>query len=319
MKTLIQADEDTHEILASRLGRTLLRQRLYEQARNTAELTLQDRGLLAMQKYVSLEALATWGTRLTFTHGWGRKSFLDIQVVENELRHQRVPQEFDGYRILHLSDLHLDIDPALAPEIIRRLTPLEYDLALITGDYRNATRYGYAEAVSEVRQILPALQKPVYAILGNHDFIEIVPLLEASGLRFLLNEAIEIQGRDASFWVGGIDDPHFYKTHDLVKVRDIIPEEAFSILMSHSPETYQEVAAHGFDVMLSGHTHGGQICLPGGFAPVQVCDIPRALLKGPWEFESLVGYTSPGTGSCSVPLRFFCPPEIVIHTLRRAS
>jgi hypothetical protein len=66
-------------------------------------------------------------------------------------------------------------------------------------------------------------------------------------------------------------------------------------------------------MMLSGHTHGGQICLPGGHALIKVCDVPRRILAGAWHHRGMHGYTSVGTGSCGVPLRYFCPPEITLH------
>jgi hypothetical protein len=153
----------------------------------------------------------------------------------------------------------------------------------------------------------------VYGVLGNHDFVEIVQPLERAGMRFLLNEVVEIDHNGARFHIAGIDDPHFYRTHDLAGVRDRIPDDAFSILLSHSPETYRDAAAYGFSMMLSGHTHGGQICLPGGHALIKVCDVPRRLLAGAWTHRGMLGYTSVGTGSCGVPLRYFCPPEITLH------
>ncbi len=136
------------------------------------------------------------------------------------------------------------------------------------------------------------------------------------GLRQRLGDARLRQRLTEQVYLGGVDDAHFYKTHDLARVRDDIPGGAFSVLLCHSPEAYIEAAAHGFDVMLSGHTHGGQICLPGGFALVKVCDVPRSLLAGAWTYRGMAGCTSVGTGACGVPLRFFCPPEVPLHTLR---
>lgn len=71
--------------------------------------------------------------------------------------------------------------------------------------------------------------------------------------------------------------------------------------------------------MLSGHTHGGQICLPGGFALIKLAKVPRKMLAGAWQYEGLQGYTSRGTGSCGVAARFFCPPEITIHEFQRSN
>ena len=160
---------------------------------------------------------------------------------------------------------------------------------------------------------LVQLRDQLITDLHDHDFIEIVPPLEEAGMRFLLNEVVRVETGVSSFYLGGVDDAHFYKTDDLAGVRDQIPDDAFSVLLCHSPETFAESASHGFDVMLSGHTHGGQICLPSGIALIKVCDVPRRMLAGAWQFREMLGYTSVGTGSCGVPLRYFCPPEITVH------
>lgn len=86
-------------------------------------------------------------------------------------------------------------------------------------------------------------------------------------------------------------------------------------LFCYSAETSRQGAADGFDVMLRADTHGGQNCLPGGLTLVKVRDGPYGLIKGSWRYLNLYGYISVGTGSCGVPLRFFCPPEITIHRL----
>jgi hypothetical protein len=109
--------------------------------------------------------------------------------------------------------------------------------------------------------------------------------------------------------------PHFYKTHDISRVGGTAPgPEVFRILLSHSPETYEEASCH-FDFMMSGHTHGGQLCLPGGFPIIRNGRCPRRMLSGAWSRKGLLGYTSRGTGCCGVAARLFCPPEITIHTL----
>jgi predicted MPP superfamily phosphohydrolase len=142
--------------------------------------------------------------------------------------------------------------------------------------------------------------------------------LERDGLPILLNETAEIRRGGDSLWIAGVDDPHYFQTHDLAGTRTKAPADAFVILLSHSPETYAEAAAQGFALQLSGHTHGGQICLPGGRHVVVPCKSPRRFIAGAWQHGSLQGYTSRGTGACGVAARWNCPPEITLHTLRRA-
>ena len=154
-----------------------------------------------------------------------------------------------------------------------------------------------------------------YAVLGNHDFIEMVPPMEDMGIKFLLNEAQEINVGADSIWLLGVDDAHFYGVDNLIDTLRNVPTEATKILLCHTPELYKKAAKHPIDVFLAGHTHGGQICLLGRKPIITDASCPRSIVSGQWTYKILQGYTSNGTGSSGVPVRFFCPPEIVIHTL----
>ncbi len=94
-----------------------------------------------------------------------------------------------------------------------------------------------------------------------------------------------------------------------------IPAGSFSILLSHTPEIYRQAAHANFDLMLSGHTHGGQICLPGSIPITLESALPRRMGAGPWQYHDMIGYTSVGAGSSVVPVRLNCPPEITLHRL----
>jgi predicted MPP superfamily phosphohydrolase len=257
--------------------------------------------------------------KITGLYGWGHRNFLDVRCVENEVLLPSLPPVFDGFRLLQLSDLHLDIDPEITDAIIRRLEGVAYDLCVITGDYRASSSGAYQRAIDCSARLAATLRPPVYAILGNHDFIEFVPPLEEAGLTFLLNETVKLERGGETIYLSGVDDPHFYETDNLEKARAGIPPGMVSILLAHSPELYRQAAATGYDFMLSGHTHAGQICLPGRI-PIMGGNArcPRHMLYGPWRYGPLQGYTSAGTGSCGVPVRYFCPPEFTVHRLRAA-
>jgi predicted MPP superfamily phosphohydrolase len=310
-------DNADYDDLRRRLGKARLRQRLSAQLYHVAGEAHQDVILFGLGRVLDIDLLADRAARLLGIYRWGYRNFTDLRLVENRIRHPRLPPGLHGLRLLQLSDLHLDLDPALGAAVCRRLDGVDYDLAVITGDFRNTTDADHGPSVAETLALLAVLRGPVYAVLGNHDFIEIVPPLERAGLRFLLNEVATIEFGGAALHLAGVDDPAFYRTHDLAGVRDAIPDDGFALLLCHSPETYREAAGYGFDVMLSGHTHGGQICLPGGHALAKVCDVPRPMQAGPWRYHELSGYTSAGTGACGVPLRYFCPPEITLHRLER--
>ena len=89
--------------------------------------------------------------------------------------------------------------------------------------------------------------------------------------------------------------------------------------MAHAPEPFRAAASLGFALMLGGHTHGGQICLPGGFALIGHSRAPHWVRAGAWRWRQMQGYTSRGAGSSIIAARFNCPPEVTIHCLRRAA
>ena len=303
---------------ARRLGEEQLKRRLRRQADHVAELVHQGEGILRLEEYIDVDALTVFLLKAVGLYRRGHCNFLDLRVVGHEFRIAELPLSLEGFRLLQLSDLHLDLDHSLTPILQRQLQELDYDLAVLTGDYRNCTRKDFRPCLDETAKVLAALKPPVFGILGNHDFIEMAPGLEAAGLRLLLNESVLLTHQDANLFLAGIDDPHFYRTHDMARASRGKPPGATAILLSHSPETYRSAEAAGYQVMLSGHTHGGQICLPGGIPILRVGRCPSRMLAGGWRFGSLQGYTSPGTGSTGVPVRFSCPPEITIHTLRAA-
>jgi hypothetical protein len=115
--------------------------------------------------------------------------------------------------------------------------------------------------------------------------------------------------------VAGIDDAHYFQVHNIEKAMAGVPHEETSVLLSHTPEIYRLAASAGFDLLLSGHTHGGQICLPGRFPITLDARLPRHMASGAWQYRGLSGYTSVGVGASVVPVRFNCPPEITLHRL----
>jgi len=94
-----------------------------------------------------------------------------------------------------------------------------------------------------------------------------------------------------------------------------VPEKEVRILLSHTPETYAEAEDAGVDYIICGHTHGGQVCLPGGIPIITNAKCPRSFCSGSWEYRKMLGYTSRATGSSGLSVRFNCPPEITIHKL----
>lgn len=302
--------------IASRLGPSLFRKRLQRQADVAAELVHQGEGPLVIERLVPVDKIINGLLRATGLHRRGIANCLAIRVVEREQPLANLPRAFDGFRLLQLTDLHLDLVGGLASRAADLVARTPHDLAVITGDFADHPAGYFHDCLDDIRLVSAALGPGALAALGNHDIIEIVPHLEQAGLRVLLNENVAVERGGEKLWIAGIDDPHFYGTHDLEAARRGIPQGACAILLSHSPTTYDEARHYGFNFMLSGHTHGGQICLPGGFALIRNGRCPSAQFVGAWNHHGLHGYTARGTGSCGVPARFNCPPEITVHVLR---
>jgi predicted MPP superfamily phosphohydrolase len=303
--------------LQARVGPVHLRQRQGIQHDHVRQIFGRGRNFFHIENWYSVHALMRALLRIIGLYGRGRRNAAAIELADNRVVLDGLPADFDGYRILHLSDLHLDMSDTILAALLERLGSASYDLCVITGDFRARTFGDYGAALSGAERLRAALSGEVYAVLGNHDFIDMVPGLEAAGIRVLLNESVVLQRGAARLYLAGIDDPHYYRADNLEKAAAAIPAAACSVLLSHSPETYRHAAHAGFDLMLCGHTHGGQICLPGGWAMTYNAKCPRRFGRGAWRYHTMQGYTSRGAGACVVDVRFNCPPEITVHELRR--
>ncbi|MDD2542682.1 MAG: metallophosphoesterase [Desulfuromonadaceae bacterium] len=256
--------------------------------------------------------------KCTGFQGRARRNCFDYRLERNDVYLPDLPVAFDGYTILHLSDLHADGLVDGGEGIKRIIETLPCDLAVLTGDFRFEESGDYSEHLLEglapvIRSI--SARDGVFGILGNHDILEMVPQLERMGVQMLLNEAALLQRGTAEMVLAGVDDPHFYKCHDLKKALSKVDSNQCVILLSHSPEIAEEASRYGVNFYLCGHTHGGQVCLPGGIAVFTNTACNRRYVAGSWKCGAMQGYTSRGTGFSLTAARFFCPPEITLHTL----
>jgi predicted MPP superfamily phosphohydrolase len=316
---LQQLHDDVIARLEQRLGRLHARLRVGVEADHEAQVFGQ--GI----NYFHFENLPWWHfvieccLMMTGLYWRGRRNATSVAVRTNDIISKKIPASFDGFAILQLSDLHVELSLKALDRLHQILPELDYDICVLTGDYRAQTFGFYQAALDGMARICKQLKKPAYGVLGNHDTIRMVPALEDMGIRMLLNECVAIARNSDRIHISGIDDAHFYRADNLEKARADIPANEFSILLSHTPEIYRQAAHAGFDLLLSGHTHGGQICLPGRIPLILESVLPRRFGAGPWRHHDMQGYTSVGVGCSIVPVRFNCPPEITIHFLRAAS
>ena len=311
-------DVPIHTGLEQRLGPDHAHRRLAVEAGHEARCFGQGLSFFDVERWYSIHSMIRTTLRLC---GLYRRACRNAGLVE--LRHHTIrlpdlPHAFHGYRLLHLSDLHADMSEAAMERVVQLLDGVTYDVCVLTGDYRGKTFGPFDAALTGVARVVARLTKPVYGVLGNHDSIRMVPGLEALGVRMLLNEAEAIERDGARIHLAGIDDAHFFLAHDIGKAAAAIPTGETAILLSHTPEVYLEAANAGFAVLLAGHTHGGQLCLPGGMPITLDSNLPRRFGVGAWRFGALTGYTSVGAGSSLVAVRLNCRPEITLHRLERA-
>ena len=246
------------------------------------------------------------------------RNSIDYQVEVVTAPLCNLPPAFHGFRILHLSDLHIEGIHDRGKKLKEILRSLTYDLCVITGDFRFMTYGDYQEAISLMTDLTNAINCPygILGILGNHDFIEMVQPLEKIGIPMLLNESLPLEKDGETLWMIGVDDPHWYEVADLPRAVGGVPQDAVKILLAHSTEIIPEACEAGIDYYLCGHTHGGQICLPGQIPILNSSNFHRSFIAGGWNYEDrMLGYTSRGTGNSLLPIRFNCPPEITIHQL----
>lgn len=275
--------------------------------------------VLNLTSLLSHQVLLSSIFKITGLHSKGIENALDIKVEEQEFQLNNLPVSSDGFRILLLTDLHLDGLDDLTDNIINHLRQFEVDLCLIGGDIRMKTYGPIAPCLRDLRRLVPEVKAKygIYGVLGNHDCIEMTPDFEEAGITMLINDSVPIQTGNGTIWLVGVDDPHYYKTHNVQDSFRDIPKDACVVFLAHSPEAYKEAACHGASLYLCGHTHGGQICLPGSGPLLTNSRAPRFSAAGRWCYGKMAGYTSRGVGTSGIPLRFNCSAEIAIVTLRK--
>lgn len=237
----------------------------------------------------------------------------DPVISHHELTLPRLPAGLDGLRVAHLSDIHFGL--YLSRRALLRVLDLtaaqQPDLVALTGDFVTQSPV-FIEPVSE---LIGRLRAPlgVYAVLGNHDFRagaeRLTRHLRAQGVRVLRNQHRDVRHGRARFRIAGVDDS---RQHPNVP-RAVGSTSAFTLLLAHNPQELEPASACGVDLVLSGHTHGGQIKL-GIAAPLYRRYLPSGFL-------SLAGtqmFISRGLGKVIVPMRLGAPAELAFLTLRRA-
>ena len=242
---------------------------------------------------------------------------------------QKLPARLDGFTIAQLSDFHYDPHFTATPieAAVNVVNGLNADLAVLCGDYVTApllgARRGWlraAEAADPCARLLGRLRTRlgVVAVLGNHDAFtdpgHVTRALEVEGIRVLRNQSIPIEHNGASFWLAGVNAVLGGGANIHEALRGV-PGSKAVVLLCHEPDFADQVARFGVDLQLSGHSHGGQVRLP----LVGPLYLPPLARKYPWGLRRIgpmLLYTNCGIGTIRIPVRWNCPPEITVFTLR---
>ena len=241
-------------------------------------------------------------------------SSLSLERVEIKLK--RLPKKLDGFKIIHLSDIHHS--PFTSLEHIERTIKvanrLKPDMFLLTGDYVSHEKK-YIAPVSKVLGSLTS-EYGTYACLGNHDHWTapelVVRRFRDAGIRMLVNEGFRFEARDASFWLCGVDDHMVGKTDLQSALKGSFPDE-MKLLLAHNPLIFRQATRYGVDLTLSGHTHGGQVKVRD---PEKRLLPRRKLTSGLHRRKDSQIYITRGIGTVVLPIRYQCPPEISLLELK---
>ena len=252
------------------------------------------------------------------------RHWIDIHQVTIRLRN--LPEAFRGFRIAHAADFHYGeySEPTFVRGVVRAINSLRADMVALTGDFISAgpmsTRIS-ADFAYHCAHLLARLDCPrKFAVMGNHDtMVGRTPVTEAlseAGIPVLYNSAVPIERDGARLWIAGVADILIGNGLDLKAAIPAGRRAATEplILMAHEPDFADQVVGSGVDLMLSGHTHGGQVRIP--FLPLM--DLPplgEKYVEGLFSLKSLQLYVTRGIGTVGVPFRFRCPPEITVITL----
>jgi predicted MPP superfamily phosphohydrolase len=239
--------------LINRIGAEHVERRLKIEAEHEAQRFGQGLIFFNLENVYSAPGIIEIALKLIGLYSRARRNADRIVIRRNTLEFANLPPAFENFTILQLSDLHVDISEDAMLHLNSIVKDLKYDICVLTGDFRGKTYGPFDASLKGIVKLRTQLKGPLYGVLGNHDSIHMGPPLEAMGIRILFNECETISRGGDHIYLAGVDDAHFYRADDVETAAKRIPPGAFSILLSHTPEIYDDAAGPGFDLMLSGH------------------------------------------------------------------
>jgi predicted MPP superfamily phosphohydrolase len=237
---------------------------------------------------------------------------------------QGLPTELDGLRIAHLSDFHLGL-PSRGPVAVERAVAWtaerQPDLVCLTGDLLSRR-----SGEERLRRLLSQLPQPCFAILGNHDFAisrdpfsELTGVREVEPARLLSDEGVTLELRGRRVYVAGSDPRARWSRRRKRPAELAMTDADLRILLCHYPQVIDGLPDGAFDLVLAGHMHDGQICVPYPGGKLRLAHPTARYTSGLYRRPGGVLHVSPGLGTTFVPFRFFARPEVTELVLRAAS
>lgn len=243
-----------------------------------------------------------------------------LKVRRLTLDFPTLPASFDGFTVLHISDLHLLKFGTIPRQMLRVLPTLPADIAAFTGDYKRHAYSDDAPIPAWMGRIVRACRtrEGAYAVLGNKDNRNMKAVFAPFGLDVLLDESRTIERGGACLHILGLLNRNpVRRPGEAARVLDRFPKKHFRILLAHTPDYAKLAAERSIDLMLAGDTHGGQVLVPILGAIKVKSRLGRRYCRGVVHEGPTTLHISSGCGTANVPFRFRCPPEITLITLRR--
>jgi predicted MPP superfamily phosphohydrolase len=282
---------------------------------------LEQKHTFTRRRFLTLTAASLGGLALYA----GEISRHELSIEQPTIHLARLPDAFRGLRIVQISDFHYDeyTEPIFLREMVSHVNRLRPDLVVLTGDFVSfgpmPRSFGRHKA-PECAAILSEIECPLrYAILGNHDCIvgshAVTGALKDHGIPMLENSAVPLERDGQRLWLAGLGSACCGNSHpDRALPRAVLSDGEPVIVLAHEPDILPDVARFNVDLMLSGHTHGGQVRLPF-LPPLHLPEYGNHYVEGLFRHGPTQLYVNRGIGAVGVPFRFRCPPEITVITL----
>jgi uncharacterized protein len=243
-----------------------------------------------------------------------------LEISQLELALPRLAPEFDGFRLVQISDIHMDgwMNRNRLAEVVSLVNELQPDLVAITGDFVTHRPKKYSRDLIDNLVKLKATYGAA-AVMGNHDHWSnpavVRQVIKDSGLIDLNNRVHSLKRGEASLHMAGLDC--IMEGQDrLDLVLDQMPEDGAAVLLAHEPDVADRSAASGrFDLQISGHSHGGQVNIPL-VGPPYLPEMAEKYPLGLYQIDGMLLYTNRGLGMVHMPFRFNSRPEMTVYTLR---